>query len=156
MPGKESHSSQTPRIHEIFVYLCVDDPEAAIKFYTNFLGARELFRLTKPDGGIAHLEFQLGSLTVMMSGEYPEYGIQSPKYYGGTGTVLHLHVDDVDSLAEKVEKAGADIVIEPNDQPHGERQCRFRDPFGHEWLLGHSIENVSEEEMQRRFNESFK
>jgi PhnB protein len=26
-----------------------------------------------------------------------------------------------------------------------------RDPFGHTWLLGHSIEKVEPEEMQRRY-----
>jgi uncharacterized glyoxalase superfamily protein PhnB len=35
--------------------------------------------------------------------------------------------------------AGAVILREPADQSHGERQCRLRDPFGHEWLLGHPI-----------------
>jgi PhnB protein len=42
-------------------------------------------------------------------------------------------------------------VMEPVDQGHGERQCRIRDPFGHEWLLGHETERVSPEEIQRRF-----
>lgn len=27
---------------------------------------------------------------------------------------------------------------------------RIGDPFGHAWLLGHSIENVEREQMQRR------
>jgi hypothetical protein len=27
-----------------------------------------------------------------------------------------------------------------------------RDPFGHEWLVGHEIEQVSAEEMQRRYD----
>jgi PhnB protein len=26
-----------------------------------------------------------------------------------------------------------------------------RDPFGHEWMIGHSIEEVTPEEMQRRY-----
>jgi hypothetical protein len=29
----------------------------------------------------------------------------------------------------------------------------IRDPFGHRWNVGHSIENVSAEEMQRRYTE---
>jgi PhnB protein len=31
------------------------------------------------------------------------------------------------------------VLREPTDEPHGERQCRIRDPFGHEWLLGHEL-----------------
>jgi PhnB protein len=30
-----------------------------------------------------------------------------------------------------------------------------RDPFGHEWMLGHQIEEVSIEEMQRRYTALF-
>ena len=75
----------------------------------------------------------------MLADEYPELGIMSPAAFGGTGQVLHLHVDDVDSLAERALRAGATMVREPKDYDHGERQCRIRDPFGHEWLLGHEI-----------------
>jgi uncharacterized glyoxalase superfamily protein PhnB len=47
--------------------------------------------------------------------------------------------------------AGAAVLREPADQGHGERQSRLRDPFGHEWLLGHELEAVSPEEIKRRF-----
>lgn len=41
--------------------------------------------------------------------------------------------------------------MEPADQFHGERSSKVIDPFGHEWYLGSKIEDVSHEEMQRRF-----
>ncbi|HWB39896.1 MAG TPA: VOC family protein, partial [Gemmatimonadales bacterium] len=69
--------------------------------------------------------------------------ILSPAAFGGTGQVLHLHVDDVDALAARAVEAGAAMVREPTDYGHGERQCRVRDPFGHEWLLGHEIPRTS-------------
>jgi len=39
------------------------------------------------------------------------------------------------------------------DQFYGERSGMVRDPFGHEWLLGHNIEQVTPEEMQHRYTE---
>lgn len=141
-------------IHEVYIYLCVSNPEKALDFYSEVFGAEELFRLTKPDGEIAHAEIKVGPATVMLAGEYPDLGIRSPLHYGGTGIRIHLHVDDVDALAQKAAGVGAKILMEPTDQPHGERQCRFRDPFGHEWLLGHEIEKLSPEEMQHRFDET--
>ncbi len=45
------------------------------------------------------------------------------------------------------------MLSEPSDQFYGERSCKVRDPFGHTWLLGHSIEKVAPEEMQRRYTE---
>ena len=34
----------------------------------------------------------------------------------------------------------------------GGRQSRVRDPFGHEWLVGHELEALSSEEIKRRFD----
>lgn len=143
------------QIHEVFIYLCVAEPEAAINFYAEVFGAEELFRLTGPEEDIVHAEIKVGPAVILIAGEYPDHNIRSPEYYGGTGIRIHLHVDDVDRLAEHAQKAGAEILMEPSDQPHGERQCRIRDPFGHEWLLGNGVENVSPEELQQRLSDSF-
>ena len=63
--------------------------------------------------------------------------------------MIHLHVDDADALAARAVAAGATLLMPPTDQFYGERSCRLRDPFGHTWLIGHEIEKVSPEEMQR-------
>ncbi len=57
----------------------------------------------------------------------------------------------VDTLTARAREAGATVLREPTDYGHGERQSRLRDPFGHEWLLGHELETVSAEEIKRRF-----
>ena len=147
--------SGEPVVHEVFTYLHVADGDAAIRFYTRVFGARETMRLQEPGGRVAHAELRLGPVTLMLSGEFPELGIRGPLAYGGTGTTLHLHVDDVDALTRRAEAAGATVLRPPADQPHGERQGRIRDPFGHEWLLGHPIgQPLSNEEIQRRYQES--
>ena len=130
---------QPSEVHEVFVYLCVRDANAAIAFYTHVFGARERFRLAGPDGRIGHAELDIGPVTVMLADEHPEHGILSPLAFGGTGTTLHLHVRDVDALTRRAADAGATVLRAPEDQGHGERQSRLRDPFGHEWLLGHPI-----------------
>ena len=146
------NSAQTlPVIREVYPYLCVRDAAAAIEFYSRIFGAEELLRLTEPNGRIAHAELKLGPAVVMLVDEHPEYGIRSPLAFGGNGTTLHLHVDDVDTLTARARAAGATVLREPADQGHGERQSRLRDPFGHEWLLGHELEAVSADEIKRRF-----
>jgi hypothetical protein len=45
--------------------------------------------------------------------------------------------------------------VRPRDQFYGERSSRVRDPFGHEWLLGSHIEDVTTAQMQRRFTAMF-
>ena len=129
-----------PAIREVYPYLIVRGAAAAIEFYREVFGAEEILRMADPDGRrIGHAELRLGPLTVMLADEYPELGILSPAAFGGTGLTLHLHVDDADALAARALRAGATMVREPADYDHGERQCRVRDPFGHEWLLGHEI-----------------
>jgi PhnB protein len=152
---KESVLNDTPVIHDVYPYLCVRGGAAAIDFYIRVFGAQELMRLTYPDGRIAHAELKFGPATLMLVDEHPEFGIQSPLAFGGTGTRIHLHVDDVDSLTARAVEAGATVLLEPTDQGHGERQARVRDPFGHEWLLGHQLEAVSSDEIQRRFAAEF-
>jgi PhnB protein len=142
-------------VREVFPMLCTRDAASAIAFYTTVFGAEETFRLTEPSGKVAHAELKLGSTTLMLADEYPEWGFFSPLHFGGCGMALHLHVDNVDTLLERAVAAGATVLREPTDENHGERQAKLRDPFGHEWLLGHQLEAVSNEEIRRRFEAEF-
>ncbi len=152
----ETITDAVPVIHEVYPLLHVRGGAAAIDFYVRVFGAQELLRLAYPDGRIAHAELKLGAVTLLLADEHPDYGVLSPLAFGGTGSSIHLHVDNVDRLARRAVAAGATMVMEPADQGHGERQCRIRDPFGHEWLLGHQTESVSPEEVRRRFEAEFK
>ena len=138
-------------IHEVFPYLMVRDAKAAIAFYEQAFGATERFRLVEPSGRIGHVELQLGPTVLMVCDEYPEYGMVGPRADAFTGCTIHLHVDNADTMAERAVAAGATVLMPPTDQFYGERSCRLRDPFGHAWLLGHSIEKLEPEEMQRRY-----
>ncbi|MGE0312774.1 MAG: VOC family protein [Lautropia sp.] len=148
--------SSTPnRIHEVFAYLRVADTIAAMRFYAEAFGATEIFRLAEPSGRIGHAEMRLGPAVLMLSDAFPEYGLLAPDGAGDIGSAIHLHVDDADRMAERAVAAGATLVMPPADQFYGERSCRLRDPFGHTWILGHEIEKLTHEEMQRRYDALF-
>jgi PhnB protein len=160
--GKQRHrkeiamSQPANAVKEMFPYLRCRGAAAAIDFYTRAFGAQERFRLTEPGGRVGHAELLLGDFVLMLSDEYPEHGIVSPLVIGGTGSAIHLHVDDADAFAARAVAAGATMVREPANQFYGERSAKIRDPWGHEWMLGHQIEQVSHAEMQRRFDLMFK
>lgn len=139
-------------IHELFAYLCVNDANAAIDYYTKVFDATEKFRLTEPSGRIGHAEIDFDGITLMLSEEYPEYDIRSPRAIGGTPVTIHLHVDNADTLIARAVNAGATLEMAPADQFYGERSGVVRDPFGHRWNIGHSIEALTPEEMQRRYS----
>lgn len=140
------------KIHELYVYLTVRDAGAAIEYYTKAFGAREKFRLTEPGGRVGHAEMDFGGFTLMLADEYPEYGLRSATTIGATPVSIHLHVDSADEVIRRAADAGGTVEMEPVDQFYGERSGVIRDPFGHRWLIGHHIEDVTPEEMQRRYD----
>ena len=142
--------------HELFAYLHVKDAAKAIEFYVKAFGAREKFRLSEPSGRIGHAELDFDGTTLMLADEFPEFGFNGPLTLGGTSVTIHLHVDDADEVIRRAVSAGAQIDTEPKDQFYGERSGCVRDPFGHRWNIGHSIEDVSADEMQRRYTETMK
>jgi len=142
-------------IHELFPYLCVRDTSEAIAFYRRAFGAEEKLRLTEPSGRVGHAEIDLGGHVVMLCDEFPEHGIRAPGPKDRVPMVLHLHVDDADAVMRQAVAAGATVVRPAADEFYGERSGRVRDPFGHEWLIGHAIEEVSPAEMQRRYTALF-
>ena len=140
-------------VHEMCPYLQVENAAQAIAFYTEVFQAKEKFRLTEPSGRIGHAQLDFNGTILMLSDEFPEYGFRAPPAIGGTPVTIHLHVDDADAVIRKAVELGAKVETEPQDQFYGERSGTIVDPFGHRWDIGHSIEELSPEEMQRRYTE---
>ena len=140
-------------IEACFPYLRAHDARAAIAWYVDVFGATERFRLVDPsDGRIGHAELVLApGVELMVSDAYPEAGIVAPDPATGVpGAALHLHVDDADAWIARAEAAGETVLRPAADAFYGERGGSIRDPFGHTWIIGHSIERVDPAEMQRR------
>ncbi|WP_395793155.1 VOC family protein [Aquimonas sp.] len=140
---------------ELFAYLCVADTAQALHFYATAFGAVERFRLVEPSGRIGHAEMSLGTQTLMLCDPFPEADITPPPQPGRAGVTLHLHVEDADAVVAQALAAGAQLQRAVSDSFYGERGGAVIDPFGHRWLIGHSIEEVSPAEMQRRYTALF-
>ncbi|OYQ33652.1 glyxoylase [Niveispirillum lacus] len=140
-------------ITAVMPYFTVKDASAAIDFYRRAFGAVEIFRMTDPmDGRIGHAELRLGDSTIMLSDEYPDFGALSPDTVGGTPVTLYLATKAVDEDLARAAEAGAMVIRAAANQSFGERSAMIMDPFGHRWMLSQTIEQVSPEEMQRRWN----
>ncbi|MEM7255535.1 MAG: VOC family protein [Pseudomonadota bacterium] len=142
-------------IHELIVYLRAKDAAKAIDFYQSAFGAVEKFRLTEPSGRIGHAELGLDNAQFFISDEFPEMNILAIPPDTPTGFVIHLHVSNADALIARAVEAGATLIRAPQDHFYGERSGTVRDPFGYEWLIGHSIEDVSPDDMQKRYDALF-
>jgi len=131
-------------------YLCVAGAAEAIAFYTKILGATERMRMAAPNGKIGHAELQIGDSVVMLSDEYPDMDVVSPKTVGGTPVTIHLYVDAVDQVFDRAVRAGAKPIRPVEDQFYGDRSGQFEDPFGHRWNVATHVEDVAPDEMARR------
>jgi PhnB protein len=131
-------------------YLIVQGAAAAIDYYKKAFGAKEVMRMPGPDGKIGHADLIIGGGHVMLGDESPEMGYRGPKSFGGSPVSLCLYVDDVDGVVEKAVTAGGKIMRPVADQFYGDRTGGLTDPFGHIWSVMTHIEDVSNEEMNKR------
>jgi len=135
-------------------YLIAKDAKAAIDFYKAAFGAVETFRMTDPsDGRIGHAELTIGGSALMIADEYPDFGALSPDTIGGSPVTFHLATNAVDDDLARASAEGATVLRAAADQSFGERTAMVLDPFGHRWMLSQTIETVTPEEMQRRWEE---
>lgn len=141
-----------PGYHSLTPSIVVGDAADALAFYEKAFGAKETFRL-EAGGKIAHAEIQIGDSRLMLSDEFPEWDALGPESRGGTTGSLLIYVDDVDASFERAIKAGASVLQAVENQFWGDRMGTVVDPFGHRWMLGTHVEDVSEDEMRRRGEE---
>lgn len=132
-------------------YLIATPAAEAIAFYARVFGARELVRLTAPDGKIAHAEIAIGDERVMLADAYPDQGYASPTDLGGTPVSLYVRVSDADAVHARALAAGASERSPVTDQFDGDRRGAMVDPFGHVWLVATEREAVTNAELVRRF-----
>jgi PhnB protein len=137
--------------HTVTPYLVVRGAVEALRFYQEAFGAKETTRLELPGGKLAHAEFKIGDSIVMMADENPDMGFLSPQSVGGTPVSHLLYVDDADSVFASTVAAGAKELRPLADQFYGDRMGTLQDPFGHVWSVATHVEDVTEEEMRRRF-----
>lgn len=143
--------------HSVCVYLNIRHADKAIEFYKKAFGAKEIGRLTMPDGRIAHAELEFGDSRIMLAEENEQWGNKSPESYGGSPVGLCLYTEKVDEFVKRCLDNGAKIHnnMEVRDQFYGDRSGTIKDPFGHCWTIATNIESVPFPEMQRRMEKEF-
>lgn len=135
--------------HTITPYLVVANASAAIDFYKKAFGAAVLFTMPMGDR-IAHAELKIGDSIFMLSDEWPDMGMMGPQSRGGTSVNLMIYTEDVDSMFTRAVQAGATAERPVKNEFYGDRAGTLLDPFGHRWTVATHVEDVSEEEMERR------
>ena len=142
--------------HTVVPYLRVKGAARALEFYAKALDARETMRMPmpSPDTRIMHAEMTIGTGVFFLADEFPEMG--GPTEPPNGSVTVHLNVPDCDALWQQAIAAGATAMMPPADMFWGDRFAKFKDPFGHEWSISTTREQLTPEEMNRRGAEAMK
>jgi PhnB protein len=140
--------------HTLTPYINVRDAARAIEFYKQAFGAVEKGVMKGPDGKVMHAELSIGDSVLMLADEFPAFGSLSPQSIGGSGSGLHIYVEDVDSAFDRAVKAGASVDMPVADMFWGDRYGKLHDPFGHKWSIATHKADLSMEEMKRGMDEA--
>ena len=114
------------------------DAPAAIDWLCDVLGFERHLVVPNGEGGIAHAQLTFGNGMVMLgSAREGEGTIVFPAEPGGRLTQANLVVvTDIEAHYERVRAAGANIVMEMEEQFYGGSLFAVRDPEGHLWHVG--------------------
>lgn len=127
-------------------YLIVEGAEKLIEFIENVFDGTIVMKMPDERGKIGHAEMKIGDSMLMIADAGEEW---KP-----TQAMLHLYVEDTDAIYQKALDAGAIPVKEPADQFYGDRSSAVKDAFGNFWGISTHIEDISEEEIQKRMKSS--
>jgi uncharacterized glyoxalase superfamily protein PhnB len=122
-------------------YLAVKGVAALIGFLKTVLDAKELDRVTLPDGRIMNAAVTIGNSRVMMG---------DPGDRPSETAMLYVYVADCDAVYEKALAAGATSLVKPTDMFYGDRTAAFQDASGNKWWVATHKEDVPQEELLKR------
>lgn len=124
----------------------------AIEFYKDAFGAKETTRFEN-EMGLGHAEMTIGDSVIMFAEEWPGGGRYSAETWGHSPVQMEIQVPDVDAFVKHAVAAGAKLLRPPTDEFYGYRVASVLDPFGYTWGVYTIKEEISVEEMHRRFRE---
>lgn len=126
--------------------VCYVDAKAAYRWLEEAFGFEPLFVILDENENLAHSEMSYGDSVVMVGNEWSA-DHKSPKSLAGKNTqTVHVQLargDDIDAHCERARKAGAEILMAPEDQFYGDRSYRARDPEGHIWTFAVTLQEMT-------------
>ena len=131
--------------HTVTPWIITSDTARLLDFVKHAFGAEILGSpVYNQDGTIGHAEARIGNSIVMAFDQRTEW--ETPCF-------LRLYVPDGDAVYEQALAAGATSITEMTTMFWGDRVGRVRDPLGNIWWLQTRLEQVDQEEMQKRAQE---
>jgi uncharacterized glyoxalase superfamily protein PhnB len=110
------------------------DADGAMTWLEHVLGCQRREDHRDDDGNVVHAELVFHGATVMLSSA--GVGREPFRSLPTGGRLIYCAIDDVDTLYQRVQKAGGEIAVEITDTDYGSRDFTVRDPEGNLWAFG--------------------
>jgi lactoylglutathione lyase len=119
-----------------FPMLSVKDLEGSLRFYRDLLGFTEAYRFP-PSGDAAFVTVTAGTSEIGLGqlGPGPTLHGQPQRPAAGHRIELCIYVDNIDQAVDRLRSADVRVVLEPAEQPWGERISYIEDPDGNLVML---------------------
>ena len=136
-------------------FLVCSPAAEAIRFYADVFGAKVVQRMDGPNGTVVHAELDLGVGRLQLGDPNDAYGLVAPSGQAEdrVSSSTCVYVADVDAVFARAVERGATVREEPATFVTGDRFASVYDPFGHRWAIMTKVEDVSDEEQERRLAE---
>jgi uncharacterized glyoxalase superfamily protein PhnB len=135
MPSNPKNTTST-----VITAMRYRDANDAIDWLCKAFGFEKHLVVPGENGTVAHAQLTLGNGMIMLgSARDDEFGrrVKPPRETGGIGTQsAYVIVEDADAHYARAKAAGAEIVMEVEDQDYGGRLYSCLDPEGHLWSFG--------------------
>ncbi|BBH68740.1 lactoylglutathione lyase [Actinoplanes sp. OR16] len=121
------------RFRDAHPIIYVADVEASLGFYRDLLGFVETYRF----GDFVSLSLGESAVSVARvgDGEVGSHGLPVGVSRSAQSFELCVYADDVDAAIAELRAAGVAVLVEPADQPWGERMAYVADPDGHPVMI---------------------
>ncbi|HYC83725.1 MAG TPA: VOC family protein [Chryseosolibacter sp.] len=129
-------------------YLVADNAMDLIAFMQQAFGAQLTFMMKDDAGKVMHASVSIGDSPIMISDLMDDMQRHT--------AMLYLYLDDVDAVYKKAISAKAIPVREPTDEFYGDRAAAVKDVWGNVWWMDTQVEDVDEEELERRSREAMR
>lgn len=134
-PIPEGFSTATPMI-------MVNGLQPILAFVQKAFDAEITHMVNTSDGEPWHANVKIGDSMLMFGdtmGEHP-----------AAPACIYLYGKDANAMYDKAVKAGGKSIQEPKDMFYGDRSGGVTDPAGNMWWVATKIEDLSDEEINRR------
>jgi uncharacterized glyoxalase superfamily protein PhnB len=105
--------------------IVTDNVRTLARFYQDVTGIQ-------PEGSDDYLEFNMpgGAFAISSQQKMKQHGADATTPAANLSVVLDFEVEDVDKECARISHTVKQFVLDPKDQPWGNRSMLFRDPDG--------------------------